>query len=525
MTALQEIKAAQEDYEWYPTTNEILNRLGECLDLYHHESKRFLDIGAGNGKVLDYVSEIEGIGKCYAIEKSQTHLSSLKSEYFILGVDFYKTQLYDKQLDYIFVNPPYSEYEEWVCRVIREACDDCQIYLVIPQRWQNSQRIQDELSSRKLTAKVEGEFTFEDAEDRKARAKVHLVYVEVKKEYDKNDPFTKFFDETFTYPKKKEEKPFEEKIQQGLAKKRNFIEVLCDLYDARMLELQKNYQSVCELDPDLLREFEISKVSMIESLKMKLEATKKEYWQRLFDGMSEINKRLTHDSRKKICDLMNGQTGVDFNIENAYAIVLWVIKNANQYFDDQFVDTYETMVEYANIDRYKSNERVFKKNEFTYWSRRDSVDPVTHYKLKVGNRIVLDRCGGLDNSEWSWKKGLTERAAQFIGDIMTIANNMDFIPERDLPKECEWDTSEAQVFYCHERGEKKVLFRVRAFLNGNLHFQFLPEFVHAMNVKFGSLKGWVHAGNAAQETEAPTEIVEKYFDYQFQIGYKQLLLS
>ncbi|MBK1884932.1 hypothetical protein JIN85_21165, partial [Luteolibacter pohnpeiensis] len=109
-----------------------------------------------------------------------------------------------------------------------------------------------------------------------------------------SDPFVRFFDETFRFAEGETELPFEERIEEAKVVHRlNFIEALCRLYDMRLDELRVNYQSVCSLTPDILKEFEISRESLIESLRMKLTTAKKEYWKRLFDGMEEVRNRLT----------------------------------------------------------------------------------------------------------------------------------------------------------------------------------------------------------------------------------------
>ena len=116
---LRKVQSAGEDFEWYPTTDEIVTALKRDLsyqisgDYRRDASYAFLDIGAGNGKVLTAVSTIEDIGRLYAIEKSHTLIDLMPKEIFILGCDFWHTSLIDKDVRLIFSNPPYSNFEEW----------------------------------------------------------------------------------------------------------------------------------------------------------------------------------------------------------------------------------------------------------------------------------------------------------------------------------------------------------------------------------------------------------------------------
>ena len=526
---LRKVQAAGEDFEWYPTTAEIIAALKRDLSYtirgdYHRGDHAFLDIGAGNGKVLSAVGDIEGIGQLYAIEKSHALIDLMPKEIFILGCDFWHTSLIDKDVRLIFSNPPYSRFGEWSVKIIREAPAAATIYLVIPERWEKAALLEAEIKHREATQKILGTFDFASAEDRQARAKVHLVKIQLKRvdRYERqdpdNDPFTRFFNETFTFTETDEdERPFEEKLADTqLVNRMNFIEALCHLYDARMLELQRNYQAICGIPTDILEEFDIKKPGLVKSLKMKLATAKKEYWSRLFDGMEEISSRLTKKSRRVIQELMQSQTGIDFNRDNCYAVVLWVIKNANGYFDSQLVETYEEMIEHANVENYISNKRIFTWNRFTYSSQIE--ENATHFRLKVGHRMVLHRCGGLE-TRWGDRRGISERACDFIGDLLTVAGNLGFTIFDRAPREHEFDDSTARVYrFRGADGQGESLIRMRAFQNNNLHVQFHPDFIHALNVQHGKLKGWLrNDAEASRELEIPIEVAAKHFQPGFRL--------
>ena len=526
---LRTVQRAAEDFEWYPTTNEIIaaltRDLAPAVDDRHWRARTrtsFLDIGAGNGKVLRAVGKIERIGDLHAIEKSSALLQALPENVFILGVDFWNTSLFDKEVGFIFSNPPYSRFEEWSAKIIREAPGGSTVYLVIPERWQRSEVIGRELKARKLEPTVLGRFDFESAEDRTARAKVHLLKIRLKDSErwvkdDPADPFVRFFHETFTFPEQGETKPFAERIEETQVVHRvNFIEALCLLYDARMAELQRNYQAVVELTPDILKEFEISRPGLIESLRQKLTTAKKEYWQRLFDGMAEINRRLTASSRTRIVELMQSRTGIEFNRDNAYAIVLWVIRHANAYFDRQLIETFEAMVEAANVENYVSNQRVFRWNRFRYDEARDERS--THFRLKVGHRIVLQHCGGLEGGYSDHSRGLTRNASNFLCDLIVVARNLGFDVIDEGPREHEWKDSDARVIRFRSGEKVESLYRVRAFFNRNLHVQFHPDFVHALNVQHGKLRGWLRDDTeAAAQLKISREEAAKHFQSAFRL--------
>jgi hypothetical protein len=539
MQLIKQLKEAGQDNEWYPTTNIILEALGESIKNSvsdHHRSKSVLDLGAGNGKCLDYFRELKNLyghtlfDKTYGVEKSQLLINQWSKDHLILGVDFHKTTLLDKEIDVIYCNCPYSEMSAWYSKIIKEAPAGCLVYILAPYRWKNDKPITEALEARKHELEVVGSFSFEDAEDRKARAKVDLVKIKMKECYGDVDPFAAFFEENFKYPEKEEKETFEEKIENNkLVTGRNLIDVLVDIHDREMEKLIKNFSNICELDPELLSEFEITKAGLIESLKQKISSLKKSYWQRLFDGLSKIKERLTKDSRQKIVERMQANTGIEFNRENAYSVVLYVIRFANDYADAQFIDTYEKMVSFANIEGYKSNQRVFKEHDFKYRYGVDDEDGVSHYKLKVGHRIVLENCGGLYKSPYdfsTYDNGLSERAADFISDLLVIARNMGYSIVEKGPSKAEWDDNAEREYHFVKDGKEKVLFGIRCFYNGNCHVRFNQDFILKMNVLYGKLVGWINsADQAAEEVGVEADKAEEYFNVNFRIGREQLLLT
>src|SRR5690606_3722654 len=105
--------------------------------------------------------------------------------------------------DITFCNPPYSAFVEWATRIIRESASQV-VYLVIPIRWQDSIEIKEAIKFRSAAVHTVGEFSFIDAEDRAARAKVHLLRIELD---GRDDAFDRFFDEQFADLKAKFEAP------------------------------------------------------------------------------------------------------------------------------------------------------------------------------------------------------------------------------------------------------------------------------------------------------------------------------
>ena len=193
---LIDLKESNQDFEFYPTTTEII------AAVYHDINRRtkqnylsrdydLLEIGAGNGKVFKVIKGLEQreaessyrakLSGKFAIEKSEILINQLPADIAILGTDFWLQNLMDKKVDIIFSNPPYSQFEDWSAKIISEAFAS-EIYLVIPERWKTSETILRALKNRSAQfCEVIGNFDFLQA-DRVARSKVDLVRIKFKKE-------------------------------------------------------------------------------------------------------------------------------------------------------------------------------------------------------------------------------------------------------------------------------------------------------------------------------------------------------
>jgi hypothetical protein len=533
MHIIQQLKDAEQDFEFYPTTNEIIAALIRDIQdgrySSYNQPTSMLDIGAGNGKVLEAVRDAQiGVHTLYAIERSAILRDRLHHDVFVIGTDFHQQSLMAKNVGLIFCNPPYSEFEAWAVKIIRE-CVAPTAYLVIPQRWERSIPIQDALAFRRTTAEIIGTFDFEDAEDRAARAKVHLLRIDFRH---RDDAFECFFREQFGELIQKFEEPAKSDARDadaphggrrrpfhGLVAGPDYPDRMVELYHLEMANIQRNYQLVSELDADLLREFEVTPDRIMTLLRQRLTNLRTEYWHELFGRMRPITERLTSRTRKALLHTLNRNASVDFTVSNIHAVIVWAIKNANRYIEEQLIETYELMVNKANVVLYKSNQRVFVEER---WRYREDESQNSHYALDY--RIVTHRVGGIHTSSYSWEQqaGLTQRACDFLGDLITIANNLGFLSSPDVPHlngtGDRWVSGKPRTFtYVTTQGDHEILFEARAFQNGNIHLRLAKKFALALNVEFGRLKGWLRdAGEAATELNDPE--AAKFFNTTLRLG-------
>jgi len=539
---LKNVQQAGEDHEWYPTTNEIIDALFNDISLKIYDTFSILDCGAGDGKVLKALqSKGEAFSKnnscrvepkaCYAIEQSQVLIDALPKDVFVVGTDYYSQSLLDKKVDIVFSNPLFSDYQNWCNKLIREAHAKL-VYLVIPTRWKDSSLIKGALKSRKATASVVSSFSFSNSEDRKARAEVDLVRIELSKcvrrnaHSDASDPFSLWFDSFFKIDDKPEDElanskeSIKSKINNEVVKGGNLIEALELLYNQAKDNLLKNYLKVCELDPVLLNEIGVSTKGLEESLKLKISGLKDLYWTELFNNLDRITSRLTSSSRSSLLAKLTSSTHVDFTASNAYAVVTWALKNCNYYIDSQLTEVFDSLLQEANVHSYKSNKKIFS------WSHYGRCKEASHVKLD--HRIVVSGFGGgiETHSFYSYKavNGLKEASAELLNDLVTVANNLGFTCNESASS-FEWSSGKKNAFKFKSLKTQKMetLMEVKAFRNGNIHIKFNMGFITSLNIEMGRLKSWLRsADECSVELEISTEEAQQYFKSNLKLGVNSL---
>jgi len=522
---VRRLQEAEQDFEFYPTTNEIIQKVikdaerweqsGYGYGEHSHTVDSVLDIGAGDGKVLKAFGAMELRPKLYGIEKSAILCGRLAKVAYIVGTSLYQQSLLSKTMDVTFCNPPYKEYQQWSAKIIRETASKL-LYLVIPRRWEQSQAIKDALKYRGIESKALGEYSFEDAEDRTARAMVNIVRVDFSK--DDESAFDKFFDEQFSHLKKRyveESKTTQAKAKKftGVVSAKNYVEALALMYSTELQKIQRNYEMASGLDIAMLQELDVSPTSILECLKGRLSGLKNEYWQELFSNMEKVTDRLTTKKRRNLLDTLNKNGHVDFTVDNVYAVVVWALEHANEYIGEQMLEVFDDMVDRANVKNYKSNHKVLVQD---CWRYRD--EKPTHIALEF--RWVLAHCGGINKSEWSFENGLAERAADFLNDVICVARTLGFegmTQDRRLVARADWTSGRKEIFTATYGEETIILMEVKGFYNGNLHVRFNQKFALALNVEVGRLRGWLKtAQEAGDELDDPQAIV--YFNSTLRLG-------
>lgn len=525
------LRSAGEDFEFYPTTQEIVDRLAEKIfkrsewrEEYACEFRSVLDIGCGDGaffRKLDATAAQQfnaahGMSMMlpdrYGIEKSIALCELLSDDVVVIGSDFNEQTLIDKKVDLIFCNPPYSDFASWAEKIILTG--NCKaVALVIPCRWKTDGRISGALRKRNMAAEVLGTFDFLSAE-RRARAKVDLLYISsARKEWDGMiyeekiaDPFDVWFDETFRISAEKERvQDFDHKEQrrQELVERGDTAEMLVQFYEADMEKLYANYRQLEKLDADIFEELKVNVENLKEGMRKRISGLKHLYWHELFRKYDRVTSRLTSSGRNRVIERLNGNTAIDFTLNNIFQLTMWLIRHSNTMFDEQLSDFFLSLCNPETIHRYKSNLRWndddwrYIKDGFKGWRNDVERHRTTMRNIRLDYRIVVQAHSNFDCS-WS-RVSMSGDCRDFLEDIYVIAGNLGFDVVRVLPSSLYDIDIDGWRNFDVLRTDGTPFANIKLYKNGNRHVRFCKDFMQKLNVEMARINGWVQDKSQAAE--------------------------
>lgn len=520
MTLLAAVKAADQDFEWYPTTQRMIDVVAKHIPA---DTKSIMDIGAGDGRVLvELAKRCEYPPELYAIEKSSVLVEAQPEEVTPVGTDLHEQNLACLPVDYIFSNPPYSEseYVSWA-RVIIEFGYAKKAFLVLPRRWKDDQLIQAALQKRGAEARVIHSDDFYDG-PRPARAVVDIVEIRYPTQSTgwsgtekAKDPFDIWFDQnidTFDQAEEVEDPDVGSSVER--LKQLWTIGEMVAAYNDEYARMSENYRAIFRLDYAILKELGVNKEHVRDGIKKKMAGLKSKYWHLLFDRLDTITNRFSTATRKKFLDRLAGRAAIEFTSSNAYAVVLWAIKHANKYYDEQLVQLFRDLSTFEGVLNYKSNQRVWQRDDWRFY--HDKPKP-SHYALDY--RFVVRQWQAIGNGgsyQWQYPGNLYEGCHNLIADVIVVLYNLGYATVDSPSKNRQWEAGQWQDFTL---ASGDVLFQVKAHKNGNLHFRFMPAAIKAINVEAGRLLGWIRSKQDVVKELGYTEAeADRFYRSSVQIG-------
>jgi hypothetical protein len=506
---IQILKAADEDLEWYPTTSEIMEAMKKdiwaYLESHQHDYPRrrdekvkinteykkpktlgidsFLDIGAGDGRVLDFLPA----HKKYGIEIAKGQADDLiRRGVFLIGRDFWITDLMNDNYGLVFSNPPFSRFEDWVIKILYE-CNFEILYLIMPVRWKSSKNIAKELE--RYEAAVVGEFDFSRA-DREARGKVNLVrvnapWIETKGEKTRRqktleDAFERWVhdyiadlsnipDSNYEYSR------FEGDEKNALKLKLVPIDQLIENYENEKETLRQAFSVIGKLPQNVVVMLGQDRGSMMAIIRKSISGLKTKYWRAAFDKLDPVRERMTQETRGNIFKSIKEFNTLDFNAENIYSVIIWLINNTNVGILDQIGEVFDKLATKENIQNYKSNRHWIKsdwRHTRSDWRYKELPD-----RWKLGTldyRIVV--CTYQRDNE------------TVVDDFIVICRNLGW----PISRNCKPNYTLHQVSQEFYTEDGELAFTMRYYTgNQNAHLKINKKLLMKFNIDVAKIRKWM----------------------------------
>jgi hypothetical protein len=526
---IRTLQAAYEDFEFYPTTPEIMEAMkkdiwkylrmhendyeagwrGEKDEIKIHKEwndrkkkeslwiNTILDIGAGDGRVLNFFNNFSNVRKIYGIEIARAQADDLiRKGIFIIGRDYWDVSLLEQKYSLIYSNPPFSVFERWVNKILME-CNFRLLYLVMPVRWKNRKEITKELERYEATVVGEFDFSRASAADREARGKVNLVRVNakwIKNKLEKHccqetieDAFSRWVREYIADFEEKPEREWEEERKEALALKHTPIDQLVSDYETEKQSLGEAFRAIGKLDQAIIKLMGQDKKSMLEIIKKSIEGLKSKYWRAAFDKLEPVNKRMILKTRDRIFREIEEFKTLDFNADNIYSIIIWIINNCNIGILDQIGEVFDEMTSKEYIEGYKSN-RHWVKSDWRHTDKDWKYEKLPpRWKLGLDYRIVLSTYFRYSYEKYS-----------IVDDFIIICKNLGFPISPSYQPDYQLHSSE-QKFYT-EDGE--LAFTMRYYTgNKNAHLKINKKLLMKFNIEVAKIRKWM---------SDPDDVVEEF---------------
>jgi hypothetical protein len=251
---------------------------------------------------------------------------------------------------------------------------------------------------------------------------------------------------------------------------------LLENYEFEQRSLAEAFKAVGKLPARTLEAMNLNRESIHEIIRKDIESLKGYHWRLAFGKLSAINSRLTKDVRERMLGEMDEFRRLDFNSDNIYAIVIWIINHCHMDIPAQVCDMFEKLTDDKVIHAYKSNVH-WEKGDWRY----NYKDRPSKYWLdyRIVTRAYIDRYFPYS----------------IVDDFIIICKNLGY----KIKEYCKPDykaLGELQEFYTND-GD--LAFTARIYLNGNIHFKINQKLMLRFNVEVAKIKKWITCPQDIQE--------------------------
>ena len=162
---------------------------------------------------------------------------------------------------------------------------------------------------------------------------------------------------------------------------------------------------------------------------------------------------------------------LDFNEDNLYSIIVWVIKHYNEYTDEQLLSVFDAMTSQDYIKAYKSNVHWIEDN----WRYTGKGKPE---KYLLDYRLVT-HC----------YKSHRGYGSNVVDDFIVVCRSLGFY----IPEHRYFDGTTHGMEQQFSTNEGKLAFTVRYYKNSNAHMKVNKELMMKFNIEVARLRHWINS--------------------------------
>lgn len=545
---VRELQQNGQDYEYYPTPLRLAGVIAshmqgksifeEELDYMYLKERRtsILDICAGDGRFLKEIKEQfmelnhrfpRNTVSLKALEKSKILRDLWSNDIIPSGSDIHLIK--SPSAPVIFCNPPFSEYETIVSKILNESTYKS-LYLLLPIGWRKNERINAIIKGKCLYPETIEKFDFKAESARPLRHKTtcELFYI-------KGKAYNKSFEETKKgqvleniidhFSEVSEQKDVNSSMPTAYT-----LTDIVTIHEESKSGLFKTFEGLARNNYKGASEIagKSAKSWLHETMQNAYLELENNSWNLVLSKLSPLNGIIHKTTRELLVDDIKAST--DFAEEPIQFYVKWLISNYQKIVDDQFISSYYLLMNPANSSRYKNNQQIFDKGNWSYNQKgkyksfliKKIITPIRNttcygkgivgYEAElVLGEVLMGLLSGagytmlptffdydhmLKHSEavvrQSLKKGnediVNKETSHILQDYYDQIDNEGIAYGKAHP-----------VIGVDKHKNAKVLMYVYVYKSNTIHFKLEREFALVINLKFGKLKGWINNQQDAED--------------------------
>lgn len=453
--------------EFFPTPLHVIELMCEGLTI---KDKVILEPSAGKGDIVDYLN-LYG-AEVLACETNKDLQAILNTKCRLVEEDFFNlTREQISHIDYIIMNPPFSNADKHILHAFAIAPDGCKIVALC-----NIETLKSTYSAtrKELYTLIENFGQWQDIgnvfneSERRTNVEVCLIHLNKPGEA-KNSEFEGFFMDD------------EPEAQENGIMSYNFVRDLVNRYVGAIKIFDEQLEAAVKMN-NLTSSFYSSSLAMHiteDSKPKKRNDFKKDLqksgWKFIFNKMN-MQKYATRGLIEDINKFVEQQSEIPFTMKNIYRMLEIVIGTQGQRMDKAILEVFDKVTSFHDDNKY--NLPGWKTNSHFLLTKR-FIHPYICVQEKFDKEHYPTRVKTPYPSRTETFDDLIKALCYITGD------NYDNFPELDrFIRDNENVISWGEWF-------EWTYFRVRCYKKGTMHFEFLSEDLWAkLNQRIAKLKGY-----------------------------------